>query len=167
MSPTYSICADHGYITGEHFNCPICGRDAEVYSRITGYYRPVRNWNDGKSQEFRDRLEYNIKDAIAYEPAVEAESIKAASTPVATYTVAEDTLYLFTTATCPNCKIAKAILDREGVEYSAILAEENAELAAEFGIRQAPTLVVVNGENVQKYAGVANVKRYLAGEEAK
>jgi ribonucleoside-triphosphate reductase len=58
MSPTYSVCAEHGYIKGEHFKCPVCGKDAEVYSRITGYYRPVRNWNDGKSSEFKNRKTY-------------------------------------------------------------------------------------------------------------
>ena len=58
MSPTYSVCHDHGYITGEHFTCPKCGKDTEVWSRITGYYRPVQNWNDGKVQEFKDRKEY-------------------------------------------------------------------------------------------------------------
>ena len=50
LSPTYSVCSDHGYIAGEHFTCPVCGHPAEVYSRITGYYRPVQNWNDGKLQ---------------------------------------------------------------------------------------------------------------------
>ena len=58
MSPTYSVCAEHGYIQGEHFNCPTCGQTAEVYSRITGYYRPVRNWNDGKLAEFKSRRTY-------------------------------------------------------------------------------------------------------------
>ena len=60
MSPTYSVCADHGYLAGEQFTCPICGKPAEVYSRITGYYRPVQNWNDGKAQEFKDRKVYDI-----------------------------------------------------------------------------------------------------------
>ncbi|MBQ2230740.1 MAG: ribonucleoside triphosphate reductase, partial [Oscillospiraceae bacterium] len=58
MSPTYSVCADHGYLTGEQYVCPICGKKTEVYSRITGYYRPVQNWNDGKAQEFKDRKVY-------------------------------------------------------------------------------------------------------------
>ncbi len=50
ISPTYSVCKNHGYIAGEHFTCPECGGQTEVYSRITGYYRPVQNWNDGKAQ---------------------------------------------------------------------------------------------------------------------
>ena len=60
MSPTYSVCSEHGYLTGEQFTCPICGAKTEVYSRITGYYRPVQNWNDGKAQEYKDRKVYNI-----------------------------------------------------------------------------------------------------------
>lgn len=58
ISPTYSVCPDHGYLSGEQYVCPHCGKEAEVYSRITGYYRPIRNWNDGKQQEFKDRTEY-------------------------------------------------------------------------------------------------------------
>ena len=61
MSPTYSVCADHGYISGEVYECPVCGKTTEVYSRITGYYRPIQNWNDGKRKEFEDRKEYNIE----------------------------------------------------------------------------------------------------------
>ena len=60
LSPTYSVCKNHGYITGEVYKCPKCGCDTEVYSRITGYYRPVRNWNDGKSKEFSMRKVYDL-----------------------------------------------------------------------------------------------------------
>lgn len=67
MSPTYSICKDHGYLDGEQKTCPICGQKTEIYSRITGYYRPVQNWNDGKVQEFRDRLEYDIEQSYMNE----------------------------------------------------------------------------------------------------
>ena len=58
MSPIYSICKEHGYLVGEHFTCPVCGQEAEVYSRITGYYRPVKNWNAGKTQEYKNRTSY-------------------------------------------------------------------------------------------------------------
>ena len=63
LSPTYSVCKNHGYITGEVYTCPHCGEPTEVNSRITGYYRPVQNWNDGKAQEFKDRKEYSAKVA--------------------------------------------------------------------------------------------------------
>ena len=64
LSPTYSICKDHGYLIGEHYTCPVCGQEAEVYSRITGYYRPVKNWNEGKTQEYKTRTTYNIAASV-------------------------------------------------------------------------------------------------------
>ena len=60
LTPTYSICEDHGYLNGELYQCPSCGKETEVYSRITGYYRPVKHWNDGKVQEFEDRKTYEF-----------------------------------------------------------------------------------------------------------
>ena len=60
LSPTYSVCKNHGYLAGEVHECPLCHEETEVYSRITGYYRPVKNWNDGKSQEFKDRVLYDL-----------------------------------------------------------------------------------------------------------
>lgn len=72
ISPTYSICQDHGYIDGEQYTCPHCGRKTEVYSRITGYYRPVQNWNDGKIQEFKDRKEYDIGHSVMKKKKTEA-----------------------------------------------------------------------------------------------
>ena len=60
FSPTYSVCEKHGYFSGEHFLCPVCGEEAEVYSRITGYYRPVKNWNDGKTEEYKHRKVYKV-----------------------------------------------------------------------------------------------------------
>ncbi len=157
MSPTYSVCKNHGYIAGEHYSCPECKSRTEVYSRITGYYRPVQNWNDGKSQEYKDRLVYNIETSqlkksdkvVAKEDACEcASSI-------------ENGVYLFTTATCPNCKIACSFLDKAGVSYNKLLANENKELVEELGIKAAPTLVVVENGNVSKYAGVSDIKKYL------
>lgn len=61
ITPTFSICPEHGYLSGEHFKCPMCGKVAEVYSRVVGFLRPVQNWNIGKQEEFRQRLEYKIK----------------------------------------------------------------------------------------------------------
>ena len=158
MSPTYSVCKNHGYIAGEAYTCPDCGEKTEVYSRITGYYRPVQNWNDGKSQEYKDRLVYNIetsklKKDIKTEVTEEEEC--------ACCQVSDDVTYLFTTATCPNCKIACALLDKEGVKYDKLLANENPELVKEFGIKQAPTLVVIKNGNVQKCVGVSDIKKYL------
>ena len=158
MSPTYSVCKCHGYIAGEEFTCPECGNNTEVYSRITGYYRPVQNWNDGKSQEYKDRKVYDIAGSkLTHEgvlPVAEAGCDCKES-------AMEDGTYLFTTATCPNCKIACALLDKAGVAYEKLLANENVELVEAFGIKQAPTLIVIKGGEAQKYVGVSDIKKYL------
>ena len=159
LSPTYSICKEHGYLTGEQAVCPHCGAPTEVYSRITGYYRPVQNWNDGKLQEYANRTEYDIEHSELKRPvsAVVTLSDYANDVKVSVGTP-EEVRYLFTTKTCPNCKLAKEYL--KGVSYIPIDAEENMELATKYGIMQAPTLVVVNGEEYTKYVNAGNIKRY-------
>lgn len=154
MSPTYSVCSEHGYIAGEVYECPICHKATEVYSRITGYYRPVQNWNAGKTEEFKERKEYNIatsklthKDHVIEEVREEALS-------------APSGVYLFTTKTCPNCKIAKSMLDKAGVEYNVVDAEDNPELCKEYGIMQAPTLVVSEEGDVAMYRNVSDIREY-------
>ena len=159
LSPTYSICKEHGYLTGEQATCPHCGAPTEVYSRITGYYRPVQNWNDGKLQEYANRTEYDIEHSELKRPvsAVVTLSDYASEVKVNVNTPKE-VRYLFTTKTCPNCKLAKEYL--KGVSYIPIDAEENMELATKYGIMQAPTLVVVSGEEYTKYVNAGNIKRY-------
>ena len=158
MSPTYSVCKNHGYIAGEHYSCPECKSRTEVYSRITGYYRPVQNWNDGKAQEYKDRLVYNIENSkLNKAEKVAAKEEKACKCESS----ANDGVYLFTTATCPNCKIACSLLDKAGVGYTKLLANENKELVDEIGIKTAPTLVIIEGGNVTKYAGVSDIKKYI------
>ena len=156
LSPTYSVCKNHGYIAGEVFTCPDCGEKTEVYSRITGYYRPVQNWNDGKSQEYKDRLVYDIANSK-----LEAKGVKAEAEAETCECAGEEAVYLFTTATCPNCKIACSILDKAGVKYEKLLANENVELVNQFGIKQAPTLVVVKNGEAQKFTGVSDIKKML------
>jgi len=157
MSPTYSVCAEHGYLTGEQYTCPHCGKEAEVYSRITGYYRPVKNWNDGKTQEFEDRREYNIaKSVLTHVGPKETEETCACNEAVIA-----DGVYLFATATCPNCKIAMPLLDKAGIAYTKVLAEENVDLTNALGIKQAPTLVVAAGGDIQKFTGVSDIKKYI------
>ncbi|MGN0399605.1 MAG: ribonucleoside triphosphate reductase [Blautia sp.] len=158
LSPTYSVCKEHGYIAGEHFTCPVCGKKAEVYSRITGYYRPVQNWNDGKSQEYKNRTVYDISHSEYRNKKIAAETKKPEKMPV--QPIGEESAkYLFTTATCPNCKIAKKML--EGEEYQVIDADKNPEMVRKFGIMQAPTLVVVDGSETHKYVNASNIQRYL------
>ncbi len=152
ISPVYSVCKDHGYLAGEHFTCPECGNPAEVYSRITGYYRPVQNWNDGKTEEYKQRKLYDIANS-KLDPAKHAK----AETEATATTELADGYYLFTTKTCPNCPIAKAALDRAGIAYTVVDAEDNAEMADALAIRQAPTLVIVKDGNVEKVAGVSPI----------
>ena len=155
MSPTYSVCKTHGYINGEKFTCPECGETAEVYSRITGYYRPVQNWNEGKTQEYQNRRLYDVETSRVM-PLRDISQVNSSVT-MTTSNLA-DGLYLFTTKTCPNCSLAKSYL--KGVSYAVVDAEENADLAAEYSIMQAPTLVVINNGIVNKYVNASNIKRY-------
>ena len=160
ISPVYSIGADHGYIKGEEETCPHCGKKTEVYSRITGYYRPVQNWNDGKLQEYADRVNYDIAHSTLKRPHSAVVTMSDIFDEEADVTVSkpEEIKYLFTTKTCPNCKLVKEYLNN--VDYMLVDAEENPELAQKYKIRQAPTLVVINGDNVTKYANASNIKKY-------
>ncbi len=175
MSPTYSVCKDHGYITGEHFTCPICGNKTEVYSRITGYYRPVQNWNDGKAQEFKDRKVYNIgrshlthvgpnpapDDTIA-EAAAEAIEPAPCCMPAAPEKADAPKALLFKTPTCPNCKLATALLEKAGVAFTPLNANEEKALVEQYGVKQAPTLVLLNDDgSFEKYRGVSDIKGWL------
>ena len=159
LSPTYSICKEHGYLTGEQAICPHCGCPTEVYSRITGYYRPVQNWNDGKLQEYADRTEYDIENSVLKRPVNTVVTLSGYDSDVEVKVEAPENIkYLFTTKTCPNCKLAKEYLKNE--KYVLIDAEENMELAAKYGVMQAPTLVVVNGDEHKKYVNASNIKKY-------
>ncbi|MCQ2451207.1 MAG: ribonucleoside triphosphate reductase [Clostridia bacterium] len=158
MSPTYSICKNHGYISGEQFTCPECGEKTEVYSRITGYYRPVQNWNDGKTQEYKDRKVYNIANSKFTPANVSDDTETSANEGVGTVS---DTTILFATTTCPNCKIAASILDKAGVEYNKVYADQDPDTATKFGIKQAPTLLIAKDGNIEKYTGVSDIKKYL------
>lgn len=64
ISPTFSICPEHGYITGEHYECPKCGGDAEVWTRVVGFHRPVQSWNRGKQEEYKDRTEFEVNTSL-------------------------------------------------------------------------------------------------------
>ena len=156
MSPTYSVCADHGYLSGEQHTCPICGKPAEVYSRITGYYRPVQNWNDGKTQEFKDRKVYDLSKSEFHPHVQTEEHIEEVLKQEAEEGSKK---LLFTTKTCPNCKIAKEFLKDE--QYQVVDAEENPELSDAYGIMQAPTLVLVKDGEIRKFVNASNIKKYV------
>ena len=156
LSPTYSICREHGYLEGEQPVCPYCQAPTEVYSRITGYYRPVQNWNDGKLQEYANRKEYDIVNSVCKKQPVlkraEETGTKMEKEQVKTVK------YLFTTKTCPNCNIAKEYLKDE--DYILVDAEENIALTQQYKVMQAPTFVVIDKEGIHKYVNVSNIKKY-------
>ncbi len=158
ISPTYSVCKEHGYLPGEQFTCPKCGKEAELYSRITGYYRPVKNWNDGKSQEYKERKLYDIASSTLTHVGPKAQAQADAAPAQAALS---DGVYLFASATCPNCKIAEALLSKAGIAYTKVLAEENVALTESLGIKQAPTLVSAAGGDAEKFVSVANIKKYI------
>jgi ribonucleoside-triphosphate reductase len=161
ISPTYSVCKNHGYLTGEHFICPTCGKPAEVYSRITGYYRPVQNWNAGKTQEYKDRRDYSFDAETEnranerYSKTEDHEGLMKDET--AEIPEAFKQPILFATATCPNCRIASNYLDKAGFVYRKVLADENPETASALGIKQAPTLVLNNGTMI---AGAGAIRKF-------
>ena len=160
LSPTYSICKEHGYLAGEVKVCPHCGAKTEVYSRITGYYRPVQNWNDGKLQEYANRTEYDIVHSSLKRPTRSVVTLSNFAEDVEVKVEQpQDIKYLFTTKTCPNCKLVKEYL--KNVPYVTIDGEENMELARRYGVMQAPTLVVVNGDSHKKYVNASNIKKYV------
>ena len=160
MSPTYSICPDHGYLTGEQWKCPHCGKETEVYSRITGYYRPVKNWNAGKTQEFKQRKTYELKKGE--EPHQFEEVCKCEEhNEVKTEAPKVNELLLFTSPTCPNCKVAKMLLDKEGIKYHQIDAYANKEMSEAYGIQNAPTLLVPEGDSFKVYDNASLIKGYI------
>ncbi len=156
MSPTYSVCKDHGYLEGEQYICPQCGQRTEVYSRITGYYRPVQNWNDGKSEEFRNRKTYIpetsvLSHGVLSEEAVVEQVIEASL----------EEITLFATKTCPNCKMAKILLDKAGIKYKVVDAEENPDLTKKYNIHKAPTLLVPTEDGFEAFENASNIKGYI------
>ena len=178
MSPTYSVCRHHGYLTGEHFTCPVCGEEAEVYSRITGYYRPVQNWNVGKTQEYNERREYVIdmrnETTISEMPPVPDGQVvdnskcnsfvpEASAPDTAPVCAGQGSrTILFSRNACPNCTMAMNYLNKAGVAYEKVIADDHMDLARQYGIKQTPTLVVETAEGSHKYAGAGAIKNYVA-----
>ena len=158
LSPTYSICPNHGYITGEQYTCPHCGAKTEVWSRITGYYRPIQNWNEGKSQEYKERKEYDIGHSVlkgrdVFAPQKDEEAKKPEVQP--------KKVMLFTTKTCPNCKIATTWLEQAGIPYEKIDAEENQKLTKQYKVMLAPTLIIADEQDYQAYANASNIRKFI------
>ena len=162
MSPTYSICKEHGYLEGEQYVCPKCGQRTEVYSRITGYYRPVQNWNDGKTEEFKNRKVYDPKNSHLTH---DVNGCECDSQPTKEENSSDrlNEIVLFATKTCPNCKMAKMLLDKAGIKYQVIDAEENVELTKKYNVKKAPTLLVPTENGIDVFENASNIKGFIEG----
>ena len=163
MSPTYSICSAHGYLAGEVKACPVCGGATETYSRITGYYRPIKNWNDGKSQEFKDRQTYEIETSTmrprtATVTVTDTEKATPELLPLENGTMKP---MLFTTHTCPKCKVVKAMFDEQSFDYDLIYADDQPELAQKLEIVNVPTLAIPTTDGVNKYTDIPAIRQYM------
>jgi ribonucleoside-triphosphate reductase len=159
ISPTYSVCRTHGYITGEVQVCPICGEKAEIYSRITGYYRPVQNWNEGKSKEFKDRKLYDVGHSV---PRAGSLPVPEAAETAVSAPAEGAKCILFTRTTCPNCRVAESLLDKAELPYEALVADDNLDLAKQYGVKGSPTLVVTGGAETERFYGVPEIKKFIA-----
>lgn len=164
ISPTYSICKNHGYISGEVYTCPDCGEHTEVYSRITGYYRPVQNWNAGKTEEFKERKLYNIGTS-KFQKSSSLQDGALPSEDGAPTVAANAKTYLFARETCPNCRVAESFLDKAGVAYEKLIADDHLDLAKQYSVKGSPTLVITDGVNIERYYGVPEIKKFLASEQ--
>lgn len=169
LSPTYSVCKNHGYLAGEQFTCPHCGQKTEVYSRITGYYRPVQNWNDGKSQEYKDRKVYNVtgeslKNSAACEeaaPKCDCAKVEDVKTEPSAANIADVKYILCATKTCPKCTMVQLILNKHGVSYEKKFVEDDADFFKANGVKEAPTLLVAKEGEIKMIVNPSNIKKYI------
>ncbi|MEG2274253.1 MAG: anaerobic ribonucleoside-triphosphate reductase, partial [Clostridia bacterium] len=162
LSPTYSICQQHGYLEGEQKTCPVCGRVTEVYSRITGYYRPVQNWNVGKTAEYGNRKTYDIDSSVLKRHGGQCADACCAAPTIPSISG----LLLFTTKTCPNCKMAKAMLEAANIPYTAIDAEDDKATTQSYGVKKAPTLLVPNNDGFDRFENASFIKKFVEGYKA-
>ena len=166
LSPTYSVCADHGYIPGELQSCPKCGKETEVYSRITGYYRPVKNWNDGKAQEFHNRKLYDFsKTGIAEEPPQNEQNMyftydrnekhmeNAAMLP--------NDIILLASKTCPTCQLAERYLKQHDIVFEKIFADERKDIVSKYHICAAPTLIVFDKDHTTVHRNFSEIIGFI------
>jgi len=183
MSPTYSVCRKHGYLSGEVKKCPTCGAETEIYSRITGYYRPVKNWNDGKAKEFEMRKEYVIDNQCEEENSkthhnggTKVSASQSSDEHIVNKKIqAEEKTFknsakskgylLFGTKTCPNCDIAKKKLNEKNVAYEFIDAEEMLDLTEKYEIMSAPTLIKLNENGYDKIVNASNIINFIDGNQ--
>ena len=156
LSPTYSVCPEHGYLVGEVAACTKCGSETEIYSRITGYYRPIKNWNDGKQAEYKARTEYVINGTDIIQNAIDEAHQKTKSNASK-----DANLLLFTTDTCPNCSMIKEFLQQQNINYEIVIADEQVDLTNKYQIKSVPTLVVEDEGVVEIYNNFSNIVKFI------
>ena len=169
LSPTYSICKNHGYLTGEQHSCEDCGEVTEVYSRITGYYRPVQNWNAGKTQEYKARRVYDVSSGASWSS--DLVSMKADGTPTeseppeASETEKSNCSFtLVTTEQCPNCVTVQTFMNAANIEYDIVDVSMYPEVVKRYSVRSAPTLIVRNGNDYNTYANESNIRAFVTSQ---
>ena len=145
LSPTYSICPDHGYITGEVYTCPKCGKKTEVWSRITGYYRPVQNWNDGKVQEFKARKEYKVDTSVLKARDVVVDNEAKEEVVEVKVPTGSDKVTIYVQDHCPKCKGAEQRLDMAGIDYRLVNCSEDMSEAQQLNLTETPTIIDPDG----------------------
>ena len=158
ISPTYSICPKHGYITGEVYKCPKCGETTEVWSRITGYYRPISNWNDGKSQEFKDRKEYIPENSILKAKDKEVFKKTKLEDKIETFDYRPNKVTVFVQDHCPKCKGVSQRLRLNKIDFDTVNCNENVELVEKLGLRETPVIIDTDGK---RYIGPNSANEYL------
>ena len=163
ISPTYSICKEHAILQVNILPVRNAARKRRFYSRITGYYRPVKNWNDGKAQEFADRKTYDIGVSAGRHPEIHESTSehKDAADAGCTQQVETTKNLLFTTPTCPNCKWVKEQLNQAEIPYEIVDAVANPDMAREYHVMQAPTLIAANGK---VYNGASRIKEFISNQ---
>jgi len=154
LTPTYSICKNHGYIAGEQNLCPICNEETEVYSRITGYYRPIKNWNVGKQAEFNNRFEYNINNKTIFNNSLNSKAEEIVNKYV-------DSIMLFTTDGCPKCRMVQMLLDKSNIKYTIILADKEVDKSLKYQVNSVPALVSFSNEKVEKLVSFSNIANFI------
>ncbi len=158
ISPTYSICPKHGYITGEVYKCPKCGETTEVWSRITGYYRPISNWNDGKAQEFKDRKEYIPENSVLKAKDKEVFKKTKSEEKIETFEYKPSKLTVFVQDHCPKCKGVTQRLRLNKVDFDTVNCNENIELVEKLGLKETPVIIDTDGK---RYIGANSANEYL------
>lgn len=158
ITPTFSVCKDHGYLKGEQFECPQCHSKTEVYSRIVGYYRPVQNWNPGKKEEFFQRATYDkaVEQVKAQFPSgKDAAAVKIADAPVAIEKADEakseekvKKVKLFVSTNCPTCTQLKTHLTKFAypVEEWNVYTDEGLKESQRYQVMSVPTLVFLDDQ---------------------